>query len=119
MKNDYLLLLDTLEEKFNLPKSSITIGTIAPLANVNFRTQFEEYSTFACFNNWLRQLVDNRCDEIGQRKFYYKIMDFHKELSTDIEGVNYDYFQKYVFIYFFQLNRQKNKKKFFYNFLQL
>ncbi|XP_043473562.1 uncharacterized protein LOC122505790 [Leptopilina heterotoma] len=127
MKEDYLLLLDTLEEKFNLPKSSITIGTIAPLANVNFRTQYDEYSTLVCFNNWLRQLVDNRCDELGQRKFYYKIIDFHKELSTDIEGVNYDYFQndgrnvsgtRHAYVLLNQVGRSKIVSLFFIKALE-
>lgn len=94
MKEDYLELLKTLEENFCLSKSSITIGTIPPLANISFRMHYEEFSTLVCFNNWLRYLIDNRYDEIGQRKFSYKFIDFHKELLTDIEEVNYDYFQK-------------------------
>lgn len=94
MQHDYLKLLNTLEEDFGLSKKQITIGTIVPLANLSLMTQYDECSTLLCFNNWLRQLINLKYDDFGQRKFYYNLIDFHKEFLTDIEGTNFDYFQE-------------------------
>ena len=94
MKEDFLELLQILEDDFDLAKSAITIGTIPPLANVSFMTQFEEYSTHACFNNWLRQLVYNQYDVIRNKYCRYNIIDFHKEFTNDVGGIEYDYFQE-------------------------
>ncbi|XP_043470762.1 maternal effect protein oskar-like [Leptopilina heterotoma] len=94
MRADYRELLNLIEIKFNIPRTSITLCTIPPLANLSFRIDFEKCSTLHLFNNWLRNIWREYC-EFDMNGYYlnYSLADFDETFRNDAGGINYNYYQ--------------------------
>ncbi|XP_051170710.1 maternal effect protein oskar [Leptopilina boulardi] len=94
MQADYRELLNILEVDFNLPRTSITICTIPPLANLSFRIDFERSSTLQMFNNWLRNIWRDYYDfDFNGVYWNYNLADFDEVFRNDIGAIKYHYFQ--------------------------
>lgn len=123
MRADYRELLNLIEIKFNIPRTSITLCTIPPLANLTFRIDFEKSTTLHLFNNWLRNIWREYSDfDMNGYYLNYNLADFDETFRNDAGGINYNYYQKYakyLIFHFILLNILNTFSLFSFDFLIL